>query len=82
MGRPRFHQCPSEKVRATMESSMSNYDCPDCRSAEKDGHNFCPSCGCHLTAGYAQNPRVSVARYADEQYCGHCGKRVRDCNCQ
>jgi RNase P subunit RPR2 len=56
---------------------MAKYNCPDCEKADQTGHNYCPSCGDHLTEGYTQNTKVSEARYADQAFCGHCGKKHR-----
>ena len=53
--------------------------CPYCEEYARDGHNYCPMCGAHLTAEEKQQAEVPAAYEVHEKYCGHCGRPRSEC---
>ena len=61
---------------------MTLQPCTECESYEKLGHNFCRMCGFDLRTGYLRKARLEVDNFANEKFCGYCGKRREECDCK
>lgn len=53
---------------------LNQSKCNYCDENESIGHNYCRSCGYHLTKGYVQSVKVTAVYNINEKFCGYCGK--------
>ncbi len=59
----------------------SIHKCRDCKSYEDRGHNYCRMCGSNFKEGKVKNARKAIAFNTNENFCGYCGGKKRECSC-
>jgi hypothetical protein len=59
---------------------MTKGRCASCDRCEGVGHNYCRKCGLAFKPGHVENVPVAETYYADDIFCGYCGKPRDVCN--
>ena len=58
-----------------------SYNCDACEENKNIGHNYCRTCGYHITKGQTQNRKQLITYFTNEKYCGFCGGQKYKCKC-
>ena len=61
------------------KKSVANQRCASCDGYERKHHNYCRKCGLELKPGFAKYVPIAEGYFADEKYCGYCGKPIDEC---